>query len=351
MPEKESLNITDTLETVFSDKEIDENLANLQTDTVLHKLWKSIKRFLWFESKEQKEAHENYQIFYKEIIQNNQTENPKYSWKTIATLQFLSNEYLEDMIVEIKKWKKLNKSKEEIKNGKKYMELNNIFTNSLKINTNNQEEINTLINQFEEYFFNQDYTASTLSNEEIQTCNTTVDTNTTTEIHSETAGFLAAQQESNPEITDNKIHKNFSNIKSAPYEKNPETWNTLCSRTAWQNCCNFGISAPRWNASDSFKQEPFDDNFITNRKNQAKNKITNFNIYNKSTNFADLHVSSTSQYWHRAVAFLNTTDNQRYVLDPYRNHKSTKPILLWEYQKNWAKIIEANLYDSPYKIV
>ena len=338
-----------------TDKEITLLETDIQTQntkkSILKKLGKSFKRLLWIESKEEKEAHTEYEGFRKEIIQNNQGETKIYSWKTIATLQFLSDEYLEDMIVEINKWKKLNKTKDQIKNEKKYQTLYTQFKESLRISSKNEDEINQLINSFEEYFFNYTGNHTWLSSQESESLNNTVSNGNAQELDAQAQRELAQQQEAHPEIVDKKIHKYFSSITSAPYEKNPNTWVTLCSKTAWQNCCNFWINAPRWNASDSFLKTPSDKNFLANWKNTGKRTISNFNQYNWNTNFADLHITSSSNYWHRAVAFLNTTDKQRYVLDPYRNHKNAKPIMLSEYQKNGAKIIEANFYDSPYKVV
>ena len=70
----------------------------------------------------------------------------------------------------------------------------------------------------------------------------------------------------------------------------------------------------------------------------------------KQSNVADIYTTSGSSYGHRAFAFLNQTNGQRYVLDPYPTAlgRSRAPITLEAYkQKTGREIVHAKFYKSP----
>jgi hypothetical protein len=110
--------------------------------------------------------------------------------------------------------------------------------------------------------------------------------------------------------------KNYSvPTKSEPYA---HSWtSTLCSQTARLNLEKmWAIWVTHWNAFDAWRQmwspkQPFPPKGDWNIR------------------AIDLFVASKSQYWHRAAAFIK--DWEWFVLDPYRNWKSTTPISAKEY--------------------
>ncbi|MDR0859639.1 MAG: hypothetical protein LBO09_01280 [Candidatus Peribacteria bacterium] len=141
-------------------------------------------------------------------------------------------------------------------------------------------------------------------------------------------------------------------VKSAPYEKS-SSGTTLCAKTAWNNAQNFGINLPSGNAYDAARKSPISSAFQkkVGSVDQPKQKIsTDFSKLAPESNFADIYTTSKSQYGHRAIAFLNQSDHQRYVLDPYSNKQATTPILLADYQKKRG-VIQANFYTSEYYVV
>lgn len=149
---------------------------------------------------------------------------------------------------------------------------------------------------------------------------------------------------------------NVSNIKSEPFERNSRTWVTWCSKTARNNWKNFWIILPSWNAYDAGTL-PWRDSIQTiptEKINQRPNKkwkwISNSTFKGlKHGNYADIYVSSKSNYGHRAAAFK---DNiwQWYVLDPYTrvNWKlDNSPKKLEDYLTQ-RKILKAHIYESKW---
>lgn len=147
------------------------------------------------------------------------------------------------------------------------------------------------------------------------------------------------------------LFTDFSWIKSAPTYKSSSTWTTLCSKTAQENGNNFWLKLPDWNAKLGVEKDPIDSRFIETKK--AENgSMVDLNEYSKTNkwNFADLSVKSDTTNWkkygHRAVAFLEKTSWQWYVLDPYYSGgKKRRPQLLSEYSKK-DKILQANFYAA-----
>jgi len=118
---------------------------------------------------------------------------------------------------------------------------------------------------------------------------------------------------------------NISDIKSLWFERNSETWVTWCSKTARENAETFGLNLPNWNAYDAGKEPwenclhtiPEDRVNIKPNKNRSEISLDDFkNISNDNVNFADIFTKSSSNYWHRAMAFKDDWW-QWYVLDPY----------------------------------
>lgn len=139
-------------------------------------------------------------------------------------------------------------------------------------------------------------------------------------------------------------------MKSEPFERSNKG-TTLCAKTAWSNAQNFGINLPRGNAYDAARETPISSAFkkTVGSVDQPKKISTDFSKFASDSNFADIYTTSKSQYGHRAIAFLNQSDHQRYVLDPYSNKQKTDPIPLMEYQEKRG-VIQANFYKSEYYV-
>ena len=145
-----------------------------------------------------------------------------------------------------------------------------------------------------------------------------------------------------------------SKIFSSKYEVNRGT--TMCSRTAYKNARQFWVNIPAGNAyaasivtptdKDHYKRSVPEDKAKTKPRNSWATLNTDTITWNKDVNFADIYVSSSSKYGHRAVAFK--WDDTWYVLDPYRAWgRSTKPIPMDVYaSKN--RILKAHLYNAPW---
>lgn len=145
-----------------------------------------------------------------------------------------------------------------------------------------------------------------------------------------------------------------SKIVSSKYEVRKGT--TLCSRTAYKNGRTFWVNLPQGNAYNASAAKPLDTQHYIGTVPEGKASSRPGNWWarlstetitsNDNVNFADIAVSSKSKYWHRAVAF-KWTDNDWYVLDPYRTWRSTKPVSMEDYaSKN--KILKAHLYNAPW---
>lgn len=185
-------------------------------------------------------------------------------------------------------------------------------------------------------------------------------TNTSTTYTSETGDTTssATTTETTTESTETSAHNfcgtNIRNIKSEPFEKNSQTWVTWCSKTARNNWKNFWIILPPWNAYDAW-EHPWRDSLQTipaNKINEKPNKkwdgiaASAFRNLGKG-NYADVYVSSKSNYGHRAAAFKDNT-GQWYVLDPYVRVNwilDNSPKKLEDYLKE-RRILKAHIYES-----
>lgn len=145
-----------------------------------------------------------------------------------------------------------------------------------------------------------------------------------------------------------------SKIVSSKYEVRRGT--TMCSRTAYKNGRTFWVNLPQGNAYNASAAKPLDTQHYIGTVPEGKASSRPGNWWarlstetitsNDNVNFADIAVSSKSKYGHRAVAF-KWTDNDWYVLDPYRTWRSTKPVPMEDYaSKN--KILKAHLYNAPW---
>ena len=145
-----------------------------------------------------------------------------------------------------------------------------------------------------------------------------------------------------------------SEIKSLPFYKNTGTGVTWCSATARLNWSNFGLQLPRGNAFDAWAKTL--DTTIRTIPEEKKNErprsfwqwqsIDSFNI-GEDVNFADIYLSSSSKYGHRAVAFRDLSWDW-YVLDPYTKVNwilDDRPKKMSDYMKV-RKVVKANFYKS-----
>ena len=188
-------------------------------------------------------------------------------------------------------------------------------------------------------------------------------TNTSTTQASETTGpttSTTAATEASTETAETSAHNfcgtNIRNIKSEPFEKNSRTWVTWCSKTARNNWKNFWIILPSGNAYDAWER-PWRDSIQTIPANKTDKRpqkswewisISTFKGIKKG-NYADIYVSSKSNYGHRAAAFKDNTW-QWYVLDPYTrvNWKlDNSPKKLEDYLSQ-RSILKAHIYESKW---
>lgn len=188
-------------------------------------------------------------------------------------------------------------------------------------------------------------------------------TNTSTTQPSETgvattSGAMTTETttESAEVSSNNFCGTNIRNIKSEPFEKNSKTWVTWCSKTARNNWKNFWIVLPSGNAYDAW-EHPWRDSIqtipadkIDKRPQKSRKWIedTAFKNINHG-NYADIYVSSKSNYGHRAAAFKDNTW-QWYVLDPYVRVKwilDNSPKKLEDYLTE-RKILKAHIYESKW---
>jgi hypothetical protein len=147
-----------------------------------------------------------------------------------------------------------------------------------------------------------------------------------------------------------------TNIQSEPFEKNSRTWVTWCSKTAHNNWKNFWIILPSGNAYDAWER-PWKDSIQTIPANKTDKRpqkswewisISTFKGIKKG-NYADIYVSSKSNYGHRATAFKDDS-GQWYVLDPYTriNWKLDNTPKKLEDYLNARKIVKTHIYESKW---
>jgi len=158
-----------------------------------------------------------------------------------------------------------------------------------------------------------------------------------------------------------KVTVPWSSIVSAPYEMGETT--TLCSATAQNNAKTlFDITLPSGNAIDAQNIDVARDQKDSNGhaiSSETKDAFIESISSNKpfdhapdNATIADLFVQSSNAKWHRSFAFRNASDNEWYVLDPYRspNSRSTAPKKLTDYmQKN--TLVKANFYETEKVVV
>ncbi len=110
---------------------------------------------------------------------------------------------------------------------------------------------------------------------------------------------------------------------SAPYEINPETGATLCSRTAANNLKNLGVeNPPRGNANEVAFRLQNNPEAIGGSKEQIISRLNSLIEQGKEIIAVDVFVKGASAagrvHGHRAVAYRAPNGNWR-ILDPYRN--------------------------------
>ena len=146
-------------------------------------------------------------------------------------------------------------------------------------------------------------------------------------------------------------------ISSYPYYKNSKTWVTWCSATAQMNGQNFWIDLPMGDAYNAWVKPwkwclytlPKDKENQRPSKSWPGLKDWEFSTSSNDSNFADIYVESKSNYWHRAIAFRDST-GQRYVLDPYtrvNGRLDNSPKRLQDYMQS-KKIVKAHFYKSKW---
>jgi len=150
-----------------------------------------------------------------------------------------------------------------------------------------------------------------------------------TQIQLDRQRYITQQQQINPSFSETALltagkigtlPKSFP-VASSPFERS-NRGTTLCSKTAWANGQTFGINLPRLaSARESLAAHPTSPAFQLTVQDTQLLKSPDFSKLAPQSNFVDLSVVSNTSagrmYGHRAVAFLNQKDHQRYVLDPY----------------------------------
>lgn len=159
------------------------------------------------------------------------------------------------------------------------------------------------------------------------------------------------------QLNENKIKLLFADIKSYPFERNPETKVTQCAKTNRLNFNDlFGIKIP-WQTSVSL-QNIINKWWIEQYKKWNKewfNIPTNIIDWNEFSSIKEWQViqvlagsNSNPQYGHTFPVFKK--DWQLYAIDPYSNNKNRKPFLLSEHPK-FNLIIKGVVYDTNVEIV
>lgn len=111
-------------------------------------------------------------------------------------------------------------------------------------------------------------------------------------------------------------------IQSAPFEKNPDTWTTLCSKTARLNLAKllWWAKVPTWDAKSVYQNYP---RYIPGMVWVYQRWRPDFHPP-ENANVADVFIDAGGAYGHRAVAYVN--NGKWYVLDPYFYNKNEKVI-------------------------
>ncbi len=152
--------------------------------------------------------------------------------------------------------------------------------------------------------------------------------------------------------------------KADPYEEKNEM--TYCSQTAQDNAKNiFGIVLPWgdgtaantervtrwWRIANSAKSGESVSSYVSTVENKSSNRAF-FRDPPPNAVIADIFAKSRRAEWHRALAFIavdpTTGKTERYILDPYRNKRSTMPIPLDRYN---GSITRADFYTSTKVVI
>jgi outer membrane murein-binding lipoprotein Lpp len=158
------------------------------------------------------------------------------------------------------------------------------------------------------------------------------------------------------------------NIKSHPFDRNPETWTTLCSQTARLNVEQF-----LWMKKDALLGTDFGGNALDVQERCGSkivvwSKIGDGKVVDIQSSFTqdikwnyfDIFTASKSKFWHRLVWFRSEPSNQIYVMDPYNikkdDHSSREPIKIEEYIKTVCEaksrpILKIVWYETKKKVV
>jgi len=173
------------------------------------------------------------------------------------------------------------------------------------------------------------------------------------------------QSDDEEDLEDNKEYKLTDNMEqyisllpmftSVWYQKDPETWTTLCSRTAAQDAKKlYWLDWKEWNAFDVMRasDKKFNKSIVSDlyKEKEWSIDIKTDNICNKEemwkseyidtiawdNNVVDLYVTSSTKnwkrFWHRVIMFR--IGDQWFVIDPYT---ALQP---WE-QKNKPRTLES----------
>lgn len=176
------------------------------------------------------------------------------------------------------------------------------------------------------------------------------------------------QSDDEEDLEDNKEYKLTDNMEqyisllpmftSVWYQKDPETWTTLCSRTAAQDAKKlYWLERKEWNAFDVMraKDKKFKKSIVSDLyKEKEKSVDSAIDIVPKEdmwkseyinnlawdNNVIDLYVTSSTvkwkKYWHRATMFRIW--DQWFVIDPYTalqpGEQKNKPRTLESYTKS-----------------
>lgn len=136
------------------------------------------------------------------------------------------------------------------------------------------------------------------------------------------------------------------NINSRPKIED-EKWMTYCSITSEKNLLSLQVQPEkRWWAKKIMKELEKEWNLLCLNLEEAKKYITDkFQLWEANT----FEIFIKTQRWHRAVAYMWVWYNI-YILDPYYNWNTQKPIPIDEYSalKKYDKIyISKTDYISP----
>lgn len=146
-------------------------------------------------------------------------------------------------------------------------------------------------------------------------------------------------------------------ISSHKLMRDPETGKFCCSKTAWFNGRQFGVSLPRWNAYEALthpwrtalRSVPQNKKYKQPKAIRPAVTQEDFLSVKKNINFVDFCTYTKSKFGHRAVWFRDDKW-EWYILDPYTKvnwRKNESPKKLEDYLKR-RKIVKAHFYHSSW---